>query len=99
MKKTFKDACIVFVKVSEALGPSRYHEDEPTLAYESDEDDYGYYFPEDNEILLGDKAFENEETLVRTIVHEYTHYLQDPANLCEHEAYAAEETWKEYESK
>lgn len=103
MSKTFKDACIVFVKVSESLGKSRFHEEEPTFALESDEEDYGSYYPEDNEIVIGPKALENEETLLRTVIHEYTHYLQDPVTLSdiqsEIEAYAAEQNWRDYESK
>ena len=99
MKQTLEEAFLVFSLVSERLGKSRYHNDYPVFAYESDEDDYGYYYPEDNEIIISDKALTSRENLLRTVLHEYTHYLQDPKELqnltSEDEAYAAEEQWTE----
>ena len=99
MKQTLEEAFLVFSLVSERLGKSRYHKDYPVFAYESDEDDYGYYYPEDNEIIISDKALTSRENLLRTVLHEYTHYLQDPKELqnltSEDEAYAAEEQWTE----
>lgn len=101
MKQTIEEAFLVFSLVSERLGKSRFHKRYPVFAYESDEDDYGYYYPEDNEIIISDKALESREQLLRTVLHEYTHYLQDPWELSEltseDEAYAAEEQWKDYE--
>ena len=92
----------LFHKLIRVFGLSEYHEHTPYLSIEEG-DAYGYYDHEDNEIILCEKAFDSEEDLLRTLAHEWMHYLQDPNKLCkkefinelEKQAEEAEELWKQ----
>ena len=77
-------------------GVSDYQSHSPYIEFE-DGDDYGYFDPEDNIITLSPLAFGTKEDLLRTLVHEYTHYLQDPKEVFTVEsniqAFGAEDDW------
>ena len=69
------------------------------------------YDDKTNKIYLYAPGFENEEQVIRSLLHEYTHAQQDPKkkaknrlrgyknNPDEIEAHAAEENWREYITK
>lgn len=106
----------VYNKVINHYGESKYHEDVPFVAIEdtpySDadvpKDLYGEYCGMMNEITLYWKNIPSLEVLIRTLVHEYTHYLQSPSwmkryynmgyNYNDHpyevQAFDEEENWK-----
>ena len=77
----------VYNKVIEKYGESKYHNYLPYVAIEdtpySDEevpkDLYGEYCSMLNEITLYWKNIPSLEVLIRTLVHEYQHYLQSPS--------------------
>lgn len=77
----------VYNKVIEYYGESTHHEYVPFVAIEdtpyADEDVpkdlYGEYCSMLNEITLYWKNIPSMEVLIRTLVHEYQHYLQSPA--------------------
>jgi len=77
----------VYNKVIEKYGESKYHNHLPYVAIEdtpySDEevpkDLYGEYCSMLNEITLYWKNIPSLEVLIRTLVHEYQHYLQSPS--------------------
>lgn len=105
----------VFVKVVERYGDSRYQPSTPYLVLESspyadakDPNAKGVFDFDDNEIVVYWKNMDTVEELVRTVVHEYQHYLQSPrwfaryytmghtyeSHPYEVKAYAEEENWK-----
>lgn len=77
-------------------GESDFYDQAPTVSFE-DNDDFGYFDPEDNEIILCNKALNDKQTFIRTMIHEYTHYLQDPeyvfSNQANLDAYENENDW------
>jgi hypothetical protein len=108
----------VYNKVIEKYGESKYHNYLPYVAIEdtpySDEevpkDLYGEYCSMLNEITLYWKNIPSLEVLIRTLVHEYQHYLQSPSwmkryytmgyNYNDHpyevQAFNEEEKWMEF---
>ena len=67
--------------VEDLYGYSKHHESTPYI-YLSDEDsetlkgEYCYIL---NEIIIYYKNISSEEDLIRTLIHEYQHYLQSPS--------------------
>ena len=106
----------VYNKVINHYGESNHHEDVPFVAIEdtpySDadvpKDLYGEYCGMMNEITLYWKNIPSLEVLIRTLVHDYQHYLQSPSwmtryykmgyNYNDHpyevQAFDEEENWK-----
>lgn len=77
---------IYLEKISQCYGMSRYHATIPYIGIEdspySDKDDAeikGEYCNLHNEIVIYWKNIDDEESLIKTIIHEYQHYLQSPA--------------------
>lgn len=77
---------LYFDKVSESYGISKHHVTYPYLCVEdrkySDREDKelkGEYCTIHNEIVIYWKNIEDEESLIRTLIHEYQHYLQSPS--------------------
>ncbi len=75
----------IFDKVSKDYGVSKHQPVFPYLEIEdspySDSDDpdlIGEYKSWDNEMVVYWKNIKSKEMLVRTILHEYQHYLQSP---------------------
>lgn len=77
----------VYEKVVNHYGESKHHNHFPYIAIEdtpySDEDVpkdlYGEYCSMLNEVTLYWKNIPSLEVLIRTLVHEYQHYLQSPS--------------------
>lgn len=111
-----------FDAIKDYYGVSKYHDRTPYLSvedspYSDDDETYDglgdYSFDSMNEISIYWKNIHTEETLIRTIIHEYTHYLQFPSwykryynigyNYNDHpyeiEAFKAEENWKLFYEK
>jgi len=107
----------IIEKVSEHYGYSKYQKSLPYLLIEnspySDADDpdcFGEYDKDENELTIYWKNIDSIEVLIRTIIHEYQHYLQSPAwftryynnghgyNTHPYElaAIKAEESWKHF---
>lgn len=69
------------------LGTSKYHDGLPIIdpAYESDAKDtkdiYGEYDQDQNLIQPYTRLNRTVKQLVNTVIHEYTHYLQNPTWL------------------
>lgn len=77
-----------FHAIKDYYGLSKFHDRTPYLSIEdspySDDDvshdGFGEYsFDEMNEIIIYWKNIITEEDIIRTIIHEYTHYLQSPS--------------------
>jgi hypothetical protein len=104
-----------FTKVVERYGVSNHHDTTPYLSIEdspyADADDpdlIGEYRADLNEIIIYHKNIKTIEELIRTLVHEYQHYLQSPSWMTRYykmgysysdhpyevAAYAEEENWK-----
>ena len=94
----------VYDKVKDAFGLSDHYDGYPELEFGGEENWplAGEYRDDWNSIIIYDEGLINEEQMVRTVVHEYRHYLQDPKVLndtkldymdrpCEIDAYAFEE--------
>lgn len=67
------------------FGESKYYSHTPYLSLESSPiaDDYdpdlkGEFVKEENEMIVYFRNIRSKEDLARTIIHEYTHYLQSP---------------------
>lgn len=107
----------VLDKVIKHYGLSNHHNHTPYLVIEdtpySDADDpdlIGEYCMMMNELVVYWKNIKDTESLIRTIVHEYQHYLQSPSwfsryyNMGYHygnhpyevAAYKEEENWKQF---
>jgi len=108
----------VYNKVMSVYGESKHHSHPPFVSIEdtpySDEevpkDLYGEYCSMLNEITLYWKNIPSLEVLIRTLVHEYQHYLQSPSwmtryynmgyNYNDHpyevHAFNEEEKWKNF---
>ena len=84
-KEVERLAEIYLDRTIELLGESKYHPHAPYLVVEYspnsegiDNDWHGEYDDEENEIIIYSKNITSKSDLAKTIVHEYTHYLQDP---------------------
>ena len=73
-------------RIAESYGMSKYHATIPYISIEdspySDAEDSelrGEYCNLHNEIVIYWKNIQDEESLIRTVIHEYQHYLQSPA--------------------
>ena len=74
-----------FDKIMTHYGESKFHIETPWLVIEdspyADADDseiIGEYCSLNNELIIYWKNIKNAEDLVRTLIHEYQHYLQSP---------------------
>ena len=81
-----KDIERYFDKVTEIYGQSKHHNSYPYLSIEdspyddSDDPDLIVEFRADlNEVIVYHKNISSVEELIRTLVHEYQHYLQSPS--------------------
>jgi hypothetical protein len=104
-------------KVAEHYGHSKFQKTYPYLTVEDsyysdaeDKDTISDYCFINNEIQVYWKNIENEESLIRSIIHEYKHYLQSPAWMARYykqgysysdhpyeiEAYKEEENWNKF---
>lgn len=107
----------IFEKISGQYGYSKYHDTIPYLSIDdspyADADDtncFGEYDRHENEIMIYWKNIRDEEDIIRTILHEYQHYLQSPRwttrywnmGYCYHShpyeiaAFQEEELWENY---
>jgi hypothetical protein len=75
-----------FDKIITHYGESKFQMESPWLVIEdspySDADDkdlIGEYCSLNNELIIYWKNIKNTEDLVRTLIHEYQHYLQSPS--------------------
>jgi hypothetical protein len=76
---------LYFNLISEYYGMSKHHATLPYISIEDsrysdgeDKETKGEYCNLHNEIVIYWKNIEDEESLIRTIIHEYQHYLQSP---------------------
>jgi hypothetical protein len=118
--KILVDVKTIFDDVVKYYGYSKYQNTTPFIEIEdspySDADDpnlIGEYCNLNNSLIVYWKNIKSKEQLIRTIVHEYKHYLQSPSwmtryynmgyNYSDHpyevEAYNEEENWKLFKSK
>lgn len=72
-------------KIADHYGYSKYHATTPYLAIEdspysegNDKDLIAEYCSMNNEIIVYWGNVKDEESLIRSIVHEYQHYMQSP---------------------
>lgn len=75
-----------FEKIVEYYGDSKYQATTPYLSIEDspfsegdDEDLIAEYINTVNEITVYWKNIKDEEALIRSLIHEYQHYLQSPS--------------------
>lgn len=75
-----------FEKIAEHYGESKYQSTTPYLSIEDspfsegdDEDLIAEYISTVNEIAVYWKNIKDEEALIRSLIHEYKHYLQSPS--------------------
>lgn len=111
---------LYLVEISNYYGYSNFQNTYPYITIEDslyldieDPDIISDYCYIDNEIRLYWKNIEDEESLIRSIVHEYKHYLQSPSWMkryykqgygyndhpYEVEAYKEEENWYKFKIK
>ena len=103
----FAPAVIEWCAVNMKSGKKRYWPNVVIELWDStfyDDGEVGYFDSDDVEIHLAYNKIRNVEELIRTIIHEWTHYIQsrdvlllDPAQeyrdqLCEVEAFKNEDT-------
>jgi hypothetical protein len=77
----------VYPKIVEKYGESKHYsyipyigiEDSPYSDTKVPKDLYGEYCSLVNEIILYWKNINSKELLIRTLIHEYQHYLQSPS--------------------
>jgi hypothetical protein len=74
-----------FDKIVSHYGHSNHQTETPWLVIEDspysdgdDEDLIGEYCAMDNELIVYWKNIKNTEELIKTLIHEYQHYLQSP---------------------
>ena len=105
----------VFPKIETHYGFSKFHECTPYVEIQDspyddadDPDLIGEYRSDDNSLILYWKNIKSFDDLVKTIVHEYQHYLQSPSWMTRYyrmghyysdhpyelAAYAEEKNWK-----
>lgn len=82
----FKDIEKYFGRVVDKYGVSKHHDTTPYLSIEDspyddadDSDLIGEYRADLNEIIIYHKNIKSIEELIRTLIHEYQHYLQSPS--------------------
>jgi len=74
-----------FNKISTKYGHSKFHNSFPYLDIEESAysdavtTSFGEYNASDNSLVIYWKNIETKEDLIRTIIHEYQHYLQSPS--------------------
>jgi len=115
-KSVIELAHIVFSKISNSYGYSKYQKVLPYLDIEdspysdADTSSFGEFIASENALVIYWKNIQNPEDLIRTILHEYQHYLQSNIwyqryftmgygyndHPYEVAAYAAEENWKSF---
>jgi len=85
-KEVERLAEIYLDRTIDLFGESKYHQYTPYLSVEYspqsngiDDEWHGEYDDEENEIIIYSKNITSKRDLAKTIVHEYTHYLQSPA--------------------
>lgn len=115
-KKEIENLALIYLdRCIELFGESKYYPSTPYLSLESSpmSDAYepgieGEFVSDENEIIIYFRNIKSKEDLARTIIHEYTHYLQSPTwltrynndcyygdNPYEKQAYLAEDlNWK-----
>ena len=76
---------VYYDKICKHYGYSKYQESFPYLSIEdspyadADEPDLiGEYCSDENELIVYWKNIKSTEELIRTLIHEYQHYLQSP---------------------
>lgn len=109
-KQIFEEVCNDY-GLSKHQATSPYLEIEDSPYFDADDPDLiGEYKNWDNELIIYWKNISSKEQLIRTILHEYQHYLQSPSwysrywnmghdyktHPYELLAYAEEEKWKKY---
>jgi len=78
-------ANIAFAKISAKYGYSKFHNTLPYLDIDdspfsdAESDAFGEYDSSENTLVLYWKKIETKEDLIKTILHEYQHYLQSPS--------------------
>jgi hypothetical protein len=108
---------LYLIKISEHYGFSKFQECTPYLSVDdspysegNDKDLIAEYCSSSNEIIVYWKNIKDEESLIRSLVHEYQHYLQSPAwmqryykqgySYSDHPyeiaAYKEEENWEKF---
>ena len=70
----------VFELCKKHYGASKFQKDWPTFYVKNDEEDIlaGEFCGENNEIMINMAYVHGKEELIRTITHEFIHYLQSP---------------------
>lgn len=116
-EKVIRLSNIIFEQISNDYGLSKHQAVYPYLEIEdspySDSEDknlIGEYKSWDNELVIYWKNISSHEILIRTLIHEYQHYLQSPTWMARYwnmgydynthpyeiVAYKEEENWKKY---
>jgi hypothetical protein len=119
-KKVERIAQTYLDKITEVYGFSKHFKSYPYLTLEdkvysdgTDKNLKGEFISDDNDIVLYWKNIKSEEELIRTLVHEYTHYLQSPSWMTRYynmgyeytdhpyevQAYVEEENWIQFNKK
>jgi hypothetical protein len=82
MRPTWRHARKVLQWCEQEYGWSKYEEYRPTISYRKPdhltEDVCGWYDDSDCHIHLNNLSCNTIEELVKTVIHEYQHHLQDP---------------------
>jgi hypothetical protein len=113
-KKVEKLSQLYLNKIIKVYGLSKHFDSEPYLVLEdkvyadgTDKNLKGEFVADFNELVVYWKNINNEEELIRTLVHEYKHYLQSPSWMTRYynmgydysdhpyelQAYTEEENW------
>lgn len=68
----------IFNKIKNRLGKSKHQKEYPGLEiiFETDENISGEYCEESNDIRIYLQNIGSSEEIIRTVLHEYAHYLQ-----------------------
>jgi hypothetical protein len=120
VKQIFEIVDKIGTRIIDYYGVSKYRKELPELIVtdqfaedECSNKDKGIiaeYIREENAILIYRKVVSSEEELIRTIVHEFQHYLQSPIWMTRYynmgydyqthpyeiQAYKEEENWKRF---
>lgn len=120
VKEIFEIVDRVGTKIIEHYGISKYQNQTPDIVItdEFSEDEYSNkdkgivaeYIREENTILIYRKVVSSEEELIRTLIHEFQHYLQSPIWMTRYytmgysyenhpyeiQAFKEEESWKRF---
>jgi hypothetical protein len=107
-------------EITNVYGFSKHFDSEPYLVLEdsvysdgTDKNLKGEFDADFNELVIYWKNIKNEEELIRTLVHEYQHYLQSPSWMTRYynmgydysdhpyeiQAYMEEENWIQFNKK